>query len=285
MKQISCVMLSLLIILPICACGQKAPTYQEQYDLGAKYLDEGNYQEAVVAFTAAIEIEPNHAEAYIGLSDAYVGLGDLDAAKKALTDGLAACGDNADLQVKLEELGTGADGLNGDTAVKWADPVLEQLVRTALNIPERDLTVSNLDEVKKLTILGNTHAFLNGDGQTSDGTSLFGWKYLSAPDGSTTGTLIAYYGVKSNGETVKYTERGNIIRVEDLRYFRHLEVVTIIANQIRDVSVIAELPLLRWVNFFANDIADTGPILQINGDLDDQEQFVKIGDTVSTSQH
>ena len=41
-------------------------TWQEQYDLGVRYLAEGNYEEAIIAFTAAIEIDPNRVEAYMG---------------------------------------------------------------------------------------------------------------------------------------------------------------------------------------------------------------------------
>ena len=105
MKRLCSALLACLLILSAAACGQKAvATYQEQYDLGVKYLDDGNYQEAVVAFTAAIDIEAKHPEAYIGLADAYVGLGDTESAKKALEDGLAACGENAELQGKLDEL-------------------------------------------------------------------------------------------------------------------------------------------------------------------------------------
>ena len=47
------------------------PTWQEQYDLGMKYLTESNYEEAILAFTAAIEIDPQRAEAYLGRADAY----------------------------------------------------------------------------------------------------------------------------------------------------------------------------------------------------------------------
>lgn len=56
------------------ACGSKRPnppTWQEQYDLGVRYLSEGNYEEAIIAFTAAIEIDPKRAEAYMGRGDAY----------------------------------------------------------------------------------------------------------------------------------------------------------------------------------------------------------------------
>lgn len=49
--------------------------WQEQYDLGVRYLSEGKYEEAVIAFTAAIEIDENPAAAYAGLGDAYLALG------------------------------------------------------------------------------------------------------------------------------------------------------------------------------------------------------------------
>ena len=48
----------ILTLALLTACGKKAPTWQEQYDLGIRYLSEGNYQEAILAFTAAISIDP-----------------------------------------------------------------------------------------------------------------------------------------------------------------------------------------------------------------------------------
>jgi len=62
-----------LLSLLLSACGEKPPTWEEQYDLGIRYLSEGNYEEAVIAFTAAIEIDPKRASAYVGRGDAYTG--------------------------------------------------------------------------------------------------------------------------------------------------------------------------------------------------------------------
>ena len=76
MKRICSVLLTLCLLFGLGACGQKGPTWEEQYDLGVKYLSEGNYEEAIIAFTAAIEIEPNRAEAYIGRGGAYIGSGE-----------------------------------------------------------------------------------------------------------------------------------------------------------------------------------------------------------------
>ena len=69
--------ISLLFLCMLCSCS-KSPEeqWQEQYDLGVRYLSEGNYEEAVIAFTAAIEIDPNRAEAYVSRGDAYVASGE-----------------------------------------------------------------------------------------------------------------------------------------------------------------------------------------------------------------
>ena len=92
----------ILFALLLCSCGQpstgrseedEGPTWQEQYDLGIRYLEEGNYEEAVIAFTAAIEIDPKRAETYEGAADAYIGLGDYEKANDILTLGQENCGD------------------------------------------------------------------------------------------------------------------------------------------------------------------------------------------------
>ena len=51
---------------------------QAQLDLGQKYLEALDYEQAIACFEAAIEIDPKNADAYYGLIDAYVGLGDPD---------------------------------------------------------------------------------------------------------------------------------------------------------------------------------------------------------------
>lgn len=43
----------------------------EQLELGQRYLAEANYEEAIVAFNKVIEIDPNYADAYVYLGQAY----------------------------------------------------------------------------------------------------------------------------------------------------------------------------------------------------------------------
>ena len=77
MKRTMEVLLALILSLTLCACGKKSGgSWQEQYDLGVRYLSEGNYEEAVIAFTAAIEIDPKRVDAYVGRGSAYIGCGE-----------------------------------------------------------------------------------------------------------------------------------------------------------------------------------------------------------------
>ena len=80
MKRTLSLLLALVLLLTLCGCGKKdgGAAWQEQYDLGVRYLSDGNYEEAIIAFTAAIEIDPKRAEAYAGRGDAYLGQGAAD---------------------------------------------------------------------------------------------------------------------------------------------------------------------------------------------------------------
>lgn len=69
-KRISIIVCALMLIL-IAGC-QKKMSFQDYLDLGDKYLLELNYEEAIVAFGKAIELEPRELGAYEKLADVYV---------------------------------------------------------------------------------------------------------------------------------------------------------------------------------------------------------------------
>ncbi len=89
-------LLALALIFSLCGCGASSAgsSWQDQYDLGVRYLSEGNYAEAVIAFTAAIEIDPKQPDAYLGLAEAYLAGGDRTGAIEVLEQGLEATGDS-----------------------------------------------------------------------------------------------------------------------------------------------------------------------------------------------
>ncbi len=144
MKQITALLLTILLLLSLCACGAK-DAWQEQYDLGMRYLNDGNYEEAIIAFTAAIEIDekrpegyegrgrayvlsgetaenleaaksdfekaleldPTYVDAWLDLADIYIRQGDYDKAKEILKEALDKTGGDQSIASKLEEVETG----------------------------------------------------------------------------------------------------------------------------------------------------------------------------------
>lgn len=89
------------------------PSWRIQYDLGVRYLREGKYEEAVIAFKAAIEINPKRSSAYMGLADAYEAMGETGQAKKVLEDALEEANDEnglKDIKKRLEEMKGGQEG-------------------------------------------------------------------------------------------------------------------------------------------------------------------------------
>lgn len=63
-------------------------------DLGDKYLGKLKYEQAVVAYSKALEIDPKEVEAVCGLANAYLGLEDTDSAKEIIQDYIAAVEDD-----------------------------------------------------------------------------------------------------------------------------------------------------------------------------------------------
>ena len=105
MRRICSWILTIALVLGLCACGQSTEEkWQEQYDLGVRYLSEGNYEEAIIAFTAAIDIDPKRPDAYVGLADTYVALDDLEKAMEVLELALQNIGANESIQNKMDEI-------------------------------------------------------------------------------------------------------------------------------------------------------------------------------------
>ena len=99
----SLIVVALSIIIVIWVSGSKERNYEEQLKLAERYLDELDYDRAIAAYKAAIDIDPDNPEAYLALADTYVEIGDLEAAKKILEKGLKRTGDE-EIEERLAEI-------------------------------------------------------------------------------------------------------------------------------------------------------------------------------------
>lgn len=80
---------------------QRHQEYLTLLDTGLRYLDEGNYEEAILAFNSAIEISPRSSEPYVGLGDAYMGLEDYMQALTNYRQALENGGDTPELYMSI----------------------------------------------------------------------------------------------------------------------------------------------------------------------------------------
>ncbi len=80
-----------------------AKKYEEQLKLAERYLDELDYDKAIAAYRAAIDIDPKAEDAYLGLAEAYVEKGELQAAVDILKEGLEIT-ESVAMEERLAEL-------------------------------------------------------------------------------------------------------------------------------------------------------------------------------------
>ena len=150
MKRVSLFTLIFMLFLFTSACGKSAlEKWQEQYDLGQQYLLEENYEEAIVAFTAAIELDPKQADAYIALSDIYAVLDDIDNQRAILEQGIKATEDE-EIYLQLENL---------DSAPSNAKNVYDyfkiQVTPSGMDVSAKDLTVHVQDSRTATVTISN----------------------------------------------------------------------------------------------------------------------------------
>ena len=101
---IAITLLALILAAVLLLGGGVDSDWQEQYDLGRRYLEDGNYEEAILAFSAAIEIDPKRAEAYLGRGEAYMELGDYESALEDFEKARRRDPDNEEIEEKIREL-------------------------------------------------------------------------------------------------------------------------------------------------------------------------------------
>ena len=260
-----------LALLPACTAGQpgetgqstQGPTWQEQYDLGLRYLEEGNYEEAILAFTAAIEIDPKRApayvgrgdayvksgetesnlaaakadyekaielnetgaEAYLGLADVYIRQGDVEKALEVLARGLEKTGDNQSIMNKIIEVQENLEIEVGDT-VLFSQYNIEDFVQ------EEEFTIGGISFYKL--------SLLDVAGYLSDISDVAGWDGIIQDHG---GTNSCYASREVDGTTTysiiccdQYSGSETINEVQYCGYYEG-HIIEKIKTEIRDVSI------------------------------------------------
>ncbi len=202
MRRVCKFALVLILIFGLISCSQNIKAqWQEQYDLGVRYLSEGNYEEAIIAFTAAIEIDAKRPEGYIGRGDAYVLSGDTE-------ENLSAA--LADYEAALDQDETMTDAWLGlaDVYIRQGDfEKAEEILREALEILQKnDLIQEKLQEFSSDAIT---------DTQGRERKNI--WR---SAEGAIESYYVTYYDEAGRGSRVEYFDaKGTLQDYEVLQYF------------------------------------------------------------------
>lgn len=164
-----CILLVICQLLTMLGCKNTEKEWQDQYDLGRRYMSEGNYEEAILAFMAAIEIDPKNPDGYLFLAKAYERSGDPEKALEVLEWGYDET-DDEDIQEEIEELEEELEELEEleDRDEKSEDQSDE-------NVQETDDQPQAGHQIREL--------INNGGLSVSDGENSYYWSYSDAEAG------------------------------------------------------------------------------------------------------
>lgn len=103
---IAVVVLTVGAVVLLTSKGGTAKNVEKQLSLGAKYLSELDYEQAIAVYEAVIEIDPKSTDAYLGLAEVYIAMGELEMAEEVLEEAKDAVeGENLrKIEEKLDEV-------------------------------------------------------------------------------------------------------------------------------------------------------------------------------------
>ena len=154
--------------VPIPAAVESAekPTWEDSYQLGAKYLSEGNYQQAIIAFTAAIAIDPMRAEAYLGRGESYLASGGGE-------DTLSVAEEDFNIVLRIDEKNLDAWLGLADVAIARGeyDQAMEIMEKALEKTGGSQIIADKLEQIQAQRIgemvSANDYSFLYGDSLVS----------------------------------------------------------------------------------------------------------------------
>lgn len=214
MRRIAGWILATILVLGLCSCGEKPLTWQEQYDLGVRYLSEGNYEEAVIAFTAAIEIDPRRPEGFIGRGNAYIGCGDTE-------DNLAAALADYEAALALDESLIEAWLGLADAYIRCGDyDKAMEILREALEKAGNDQSIADkLSQMEQGQITDSSGKVYRETTYDGNGAVLYYLTYTYLPDGKQD-TAASYdgAGTRTGYAQCSYDSEGRLV---DSFYYHH----------------------------------------------------------------
>lgn len=129
------VLILLVAAVLLITTGVKEQKYSTYIAAGNEYYSAGDYQNAIVEYQNALELDETKTTAYLNMSSAYIQLGDYISARSILTQGLAVI-NSSDLQNRLAEVEI-------LTNTQFEDADLQELSQKEIDEVSAEVTVEN----------------------------------------------------------------------------------------------------------------------------------------------
>lgn len=202
-------MILCVIILMLCtACKKDGKTL---INMGEKYLEELDYEKAILTFEQIIEAEPRNEQGYIGLYNAYIAIGEKQQAKEVLEAGYENTGSKV-IKALLDEIKEEEERAKALAANRASSPS-----ETEQEQPEEPTESESVpDEVKKIYKISlkssdEKQGEVKGEGSYPEGDKVIikaipkiGYQFVKWSDGNV--SAERQITVKSNKLYIAYFE-------------------------------------------------------------------------------
>lgn len=217
------VIIALAVGIGFAISNGSAKKISEQLDLGQKYMEEMDYEQAVVTFNGIIEIDDKCVDAYLGLTETYIRMGEYDKALETAQKGYERTGD--------ERLAEYTDMLASGNVTRSDGKIMKRTCYDADGtiLYYHEFTYDKEGREASITHYNSNHALVSALDllYDEDGNELVSCYY-----NADTGDLFKIECTYENGvlisektyeedcvvlSTYEYDEKGRVIRKEDSR--------------------------------------------------------------------
>lgn len=142
---------------------------------------------------------------------------------------------------------TDTTSLDPGEKVTFIDKEFERMVKKITNKENSDVYLEHLKNIKEIYIFGETVNKVVNEGYVEENEE-------------SDDSYYQYEDDKGN----KFTEKGKIKSIEDLRYFKGLEKLTIIHQEIESVEVLEQLTKLKYIDLRDNKVRKIESLRNLN---------------------
>ena len=279
-----CIIVAAMVMISINSSTARA---SKELDLGNKFLSEGKYEEAILAFENVIEIDPKNIEARMSLADTYIKTGELEKAQTRLQEVVDIKADYIDGYLKLADVkvlsivagvvlliimgfflfrspdgkATVADNQPNITSTPDVSQTPEQTSMTTSSPASKPTPT---ETPSPIPTPDSSQGYNNGE---TDQTSAIRFvdaefeKMVRIVIGKPTGDI--YPSDVDNLKKLRFlylSENRILSDISAVSSLTNLELLELHGNQIKDISPLAALINLKYLNISYNPITDYAPL-------------------------